>query len=116
MTILDKNDAVRKAGSVGIPAGFTEVCILDENDNPCVANVVGEICGRGPLLMPGYYKQPELTARTIRNGWLHSGDLGYLGDDGFVFLVDRKKDMIISGGVRRARQKMGRSPGGGGYL
>lgn len=99
MTILDKNDAVRKAGSVGIAAGFTEVCILDDFDSPCDANVVGEICGRGPLLMTGYYKQPDLTARATRNGWLHSGDLGYIDQDGFVFLVDRKKDMIVSGGV-----------------
>ena len=99
MTILDKNDAVAKAGSVGCPAAFTEACILDEDDRPCPANVIGEICGRGPLLMPGYYNQPEMTARTIRNGWLHSGDLGYMDEDGFVFLVDRKKDLIISGGA-----------------
>ena len=99
MTVLDKNDAVAKAGSVGCPAAFTEACILDEDDRPCPANVIGEICGRGPLLMPGYYNQPEMTARTIRNGWLHSGDLGYMDEDGFVFLVDRKKDLIISGGA-----------------
>ena len=49
--------------------------------------------------MPGYYKQPELTAKTIIDGWLHSGDLGYIDDDGFLYLVDRQKDMIISGGV-----------------
>ena len=99
MTILDKKDALAKAGSVGCPAAFTEARILDENDRPCAANVIGEICGRGPLLMPGYYNQPDMTARAIRNGWLHSGDLGYMDEDGFVFLVDRKKDMIISGGA-----------------
>ena len=99
MTILDKQDAVRKAGSVGTPAAFTEACILDQNDNKCAANVIGEICGRGPLIMPGYYNQPEITARAIRNGWLHSGDLGYMDDDGFIYLVDRKKDMLISGGA-----------------
>ena len=99
MTILDKKDALAKAGSVGCPAAFTEVCILDENDQPCPAQVIGEICGRGPLLMPGYYRQPELTRRVIRNGWFHSGDLGYMDEDGFVFLVERKKDMIISGGT-----------------
>ncbi len=99
MTILDKNDALAKAGSVGCPAAFTEACILDENDQPCPPQVIGEICGRGPLLMPGYYNQPEMTRQAIRNGWLHSGDLGYMDEDGFVFLVDRKKDMIISGGA-----------------
>ena len=53
----------------------------------------------GPITMPGYYKRSDLTAEAIRNGWLHSGDLGYVDDDGFLFLVDRKKDLIISGGV-----------------
>lgn len=99
MTILDKNDAVRKAASVGLAAGFTEVCILDENDQACEVQVIGEICGRGPLLMPGYYQQPQASAKAMRNNWLHSGDLGYMDEEGFVFLVDRKKDMIISGGV-----------------
>ncbi|MGI9310320.1 MAG: class I adenylate-forming enzyme family protein [bacterium] len=99
MTILDKTDATRKAGSVGTPAAFTQACILDDDDRPCAANVIGEICGRGPLLMRGYHNQPEQTARAMRNGWLHSGDLGYLDDDGFLFLVDRKKDMIVSGGA-----------------
>ncbi len=99
MTILDKNDAVRKADSVGAPAAFTEVCIMDENDHACARGDIGEICGRGPLLMPGYYQQAEWTAQAMRNNWLHSGDLGYMDEDGFVFLVDRKKDMMVSGGV-----------------
>ncbi len=99
MTILDKNDALAKPASVGCAAAFTEACILDENDQPCPVKVIGEICGRGPLLMSGYYNQPQMTARAMRNGWLHSGDLGYMDEDGFVFLVDRKKDMIISGGA-----------------
>jgi long-chain acyl-CoA synthetase len=59
---------------------------------------VGEICGRGDNVMQGYWKQPELTAQTLRGGWLHTGDGGYMDEDGFVFLVDRVKDMIISGG------------------
>jgi acyl-CoA synthetase (AMP-forming)/AMP-acid ligase II len=63
------------------------------------AGQVGEICGRGPLMMPGYYKRPDLTAQVIVDGWLHSGDLGYVDEDGYLYLVDRKKDMIISGGV-----------------
>jgi acyl-CoA synthetase (AMP-forming)/AMP-acid ligase II len=99
MTVLDKHDAVRKAGSVGVPIGFYEMRILDEAGRDVPPGTVGEICGRGPLMMAGYYKRPDLTARAIVDGWLHSGDLGYVDDDGFLFLVDRKKDMIISGGV-----------------
>jgi acyl-CoA synthetase (AMP-forming)/AMP-acid ligase II len=99
MTVLDRNDAVRKAGSVGAPIGFYEMRILDEAGRDVPPGAVGEICGRGPLMMAGYYKRPDLTAKAIVDGWLHSGDLGYVDDDGFLFLVDRKKDMIISGGV-----------------
>ena len=99
MTILDKRDAVVKAGSVGIPQSFTEICVMREDGQQCDAGEIGEICGRGPLVMPGYYNQPELTEKAFKFGWLHSGDLGYLDEDGFLFLVDRQKDMIISGGV-----------------
>ena len=99
MTVLDRNDAVRKAGSVGVPIGFYEMRILDEGGREVPPGEVGEICGRGPLMMAGYYKRPDLTAKAIVDGWLHSGDLGYVDEDGYLFLVDRKKDMIISGGV-----------------
>lgn len=99
VTILDKHDALPKAGSVGVPPPFFEMRILDENGNEQPVGEVGEICGRGPIMMPGYYKRPELTAETIRDGWLHSGDAGYVDEDGFLYLVDRIKDMIISGGV-----------------
>jgi acyl-CoA synthetase (AMP-forming)/AMP-acid ligase II len=60
---------------------------------------IGEICGRGPLMMDGYYKRPDLSVKAIVDGWLHSGDLGYVDAEGYLYLVDRKKDMIISGGV-----------------
>jgi long-chain acyl-CoA synthetase len=99
MTVLDKHDAVRKAGSVGTPIAFYQMRILDDDGRDVPAGQIGEICGRGPLMMAGYYKRPDLTARTIVDGWLHSGDLGYVDEDGYLFLVDRKKDMIISGGV-----------------
>jgi acyl-CoA synthetase (AMP-forming)/AMP-acid ligase II len=99
MTVLDREDAVRKAGSVGAPVGFYEMRILDEAGREVPAGQVGEICGRGPLMMAGYYKRPDLTAKAVVDGWLHSGDLGYVDDEGFLYLVDRKKDMIISGGV-----------------
>jgi acyl-CoA synthetase (AMP-forming)/AMP-acid ligase II len=99
VTILDKHDAVRKVGSVGCPPSFTEIKIVREDGSECEPFEVGEICGRAPIMMPGYYKQPDLTAQTVRDGWLHSGDAGYLDQDGYLFLVDRIKDMIISGGV-----------------
>jgi acyl-CoA synthetase (AMP-forming)/AMP-acid ligase II len=99
ITILDKHDSIRKAGSVGVPLAFFELRILDENGRELPTGEVGEICGRGPLMMPAYYKRPDLTETTIIDGWLHSGDVGYVDDEGFLFLVDRIKDMIISGGV-----------------
>jgi acyl-CoA synthetase (AMP-forming)/AMP-acid ligase II len=99
MTILDPADAERKLASVGAPPPFYEMRILDEAGRDVPPGTVGEICGRGPLMMAGYYKRPDLTAKAVVDGWLHSGDLGYVDDDGFLYLVDRKKDMIISGGV-----------------
>jgi len=99
MTVLDKHDAIRKAGSVGVPTAFYEMKIIDDDGNDCAPGKVGEICGRGPMMMPGYYKRPDLTEKAIVDGWLHSGDAGYVDEDGFLFLVDRIKDMIISGGV-----------------
>lgn len=99
-TILDRDDAPRKSGSVGSPRPFSHIRILREDGSEAAPGEIGEIAGRGPAMMKGYYKQPELTAQTIRNGWIHSGDMGYLDDDGFLYLVDRKKDMIDSGGVK----------------
>jgi long-chain acyl-CoA synthetase len=99
VTVLDKTDAVRKMGSVGVPVAFYEMRILDEQGRDAPPGQVGEICGRGPLMMPGYYKRPDLTRQVIVDGWLHSGDLGYVDEEGYLYLVDRKKDMIISGGV-----------------
>lgn len=98
-TVLDKLDFFRKPGSVGTPLPLCEMKVVDEQGREVPPGTVGEILGRGPLLMPGYYKKPELTAQAVRNGWLHTGDLGYFDDEGFLYLVDRKKDMIISGGV-----------------
>ena len=99
ITILDKNDVTRKMGSVGAPPPLSEIRILDQDGKEVAPGEVGEICGRGPFLMPGYYNRPALTEEAVVDGWLHSGDLGYVDEDGFLFLVDRMKDMIISGGV-----------------
>jgi acyl-CoA synthetase (AMP-forming)/AMP-acid ligase II len=99
MAVLDKNDYCVKPGSVGVPMPFFEMRIVNDVGKEAAVGEVGEIVGRGPMLMSGYYKQPERTAETIVDGWLHSGDMGYVDDDGFLYLADRKKDMIISGGA-----------------
>ncbi len=99
MTILDPFDFEKKPESVGTPPPLFDMRIVDDNGQDVPANEIGEIIGRSPLLMSGYYKQPALTAKTLKDGWLYTGDLGYVDDDGFLYLVDRKKDMIISGGV-----------------
>jgi acyl-CoA synthetase (AMP-forming)/AMP-acid ligase II len=100
ITVLDRDDAARKSGSVGVPPPFYELRIVDQDDNDLPPGQIGEIIGRGPITMPGYYGKPDLTQQALRGGWLHTGDLGYVDDDGFVFLVDRMKDMIDSGGIK----------------
>jgi acyl-CoA synthetase (AMP-forming)/AMP-acid ligase II len=98
-TVLDKCDYERKSESVGCPTPFCDIKIVDDQGKELPAGEVGEIIGRDPIAMAGYYKQPELTAKTIINRWIYSGDLGFTDDEGFLYLVDRKKDMIISGGI-----------------
>jgi acyl-CoA synthetase (AMP-forming)/AMP-acid ligase II len=98
-TVLDKTMYAARPASVGAPLPFNEIKIVDDNGQELPTGQVGEIVGRGPGLMAGYYKRPDLTAQVVREGWLYSGDLGYLDEDGYLFLVDRKKDLIISGGV-----------------
>jgi len=98
-TILDKHDALRKVGSVGVPPAFYEMRIVNEQGDECGTGTIGEICGKGPLLMTGYYKRDDLTRKALIDGWLHTGDAGYVDEEGYLFLVDRMKDMIISGGV-----------------
>jgi long-chain acyl-CoA synthetase len=87
-----------KLRSAGRPIGGVEVRVVDEDDAEVPQGKVGEVIIRGPNVMKGYLNQPELTARALRGGWMHSGDLGYFDEDGFLFIVDRAKDMIISGG------------------
>ncbi len=99
MTILDKTDALSKTGSVGYPPAFMDMKILNEEGVTQPVGVIGEIVGKGPLLMDSYYKNEEQTRDALREGWLYTGDLGYVDEDGFLFLTGRKKDLIISGGV-----------------
>jgi fatty-acyl-CoA synthase len=93
----DVSDPLRLA-SCGTPMPGNRVEVLDENHQPVAVGEAGEICVMGPTVMQGYWKQPELTAATIHDGWLHTGDMATVDADGFLTIVDRKKDMIISGG------------------
>jgi acyl-CoA synthetase (AMP-forming)/AMP-acid ligase II len=99
VTILDRDDVERKPESVGVPPPLYELRIVGDEGDELPPNEVGEIVGHGPITMPGYYGRPDLTAATLVDGWLRSGDLGYVDEDGFLYLVDRKKDLVISGGV-----------------
>jgi len=89
---------VRKLGSVGQPIPGVEVSIRDDDDRALPVGETGEVCVKGPNVMTGYYRNPEETARAIREGWLHTGDMGRLDGDGFLYIVERKKDLIIRGG------------------
>lgn len=84
--------------SAGRPLLGTQIKIVDENDERVPTGTVGEICGRGPQLMKGYWNLPEATAEAIVDGWMHTGDAGRLDDEGYVYVQDRTKDMIVSGG------------------
>ena len=84
--------------SAGQAVFNADVAIMDTQDQPLPAGAIGEICVRGPMVMQGYWRQPEQTAHALRGGWMHTGDAGYMDARGFVFLVDRIKDMIVTGG------------------
>ncbi len=84
--------------SAGKAAPCSRIKIVNEHGNPVPQGAVGEICVKGKHVMMGYWKNPKLTAETLRGGWLHMGDMGYMDENGYVFLTDRKADMIISGG------------------
>ena len=88
----------QRLASCGVPIGPIEVALLDDAGREVADGEVGEICVRGPLVMLGYWNRPEETAHAFRHGWLHTGDLARRDADGFLYIVDRSKDMIISGG------------------
>ena len=90
-----KAGKMRSGGRATLTA---EVRIVDADDNEVPRGTVGEVCVRGPGVMQGYWNKPELTATALRGGWMHTGDAAYMDEDGFVFVVDRVKDMIITGG------------------
>jgi long-chain acyl-CoA synthetase len=88
----------RKPGSIGTPIRDVELRLVDSEDHEVAPGEVGEIAIRGPNVMKGYWQRPEATAEAIRDGWFHSGDLARVDEDGYYYIVDRKKDMIIRGG------------------
>jgi acyl-CoA synthetase (AMP-forming)/AMP-acid ligase II len=89
----------RRLGSCGRARSGVQIRILDEEDRPCATGEAGEICIRGGSVMKGYWERPEETAETLRGGWLHTGDIGKMDEDGYVYILDRTKDMVISGGL-----------------
>jgi long-chain acyl-CoA synthetase len=97
---------VQNPGAIGRPLPGVEVQIHDEAERQVPPGVVGEIVLRGPNVMQGYYQQPQATAEALRNGWLHTGDLGYQDDEGGFYLVDRAKDIIIKGGQNISPQEV----------
>ncbi|MBP3339620.1 MAG: acyl--CoA ligase [Lachnospiraceae bacterium] len=89
---------IHKVGAIGVPGYGWEVKIIDENGNEVAKGDVGELAVKGPGVMTCYYKDKKATDEVLKDGWLHTGDMAMLDEDGFIFLVDRKKDVIISGG------------------
>jgi fatty-acyl-CoA synthase len=97
-TVLDSADAERKVGSAGKPVFFTDVRVLRPDGTEAAADEIGEIVIQGPNVMTGYWREPEQTAAVLQDGWYRSGDAGSLDAEGFLYVRDRYKDMIISGG------------------
>ena len=99
--VVTKNplDATRKPGSIGLPIPHVEVSIQNDSGRLLPTGEVGELCVRGGNVMLGYWNQPEETAKVMRNGWLLTGDIGYRDDQGYYYITDRKKDMLLVNGI-----------------
>jgi long-chain acyl-CoA synthetase len=95
----EREGVPRKPGSTGRPIDGVLVKIVDDDGNEVPLGTPGEICVKGANISPGYYENPEATAEAFRDGWLFTGDVGYLDEDGYLFIVERKKDLIIRGGL-----------------
>jgi len=107
-TFLAKDRMLNKLGSVGKPVPHLHVRVVDDDDRDVPADELGEICLKGPKVFKGYWKNPEATAEALRGGWFHTGDIGALDEDGYLYIIDRKKDMIISGGENIASPEVER--------
>jgi long-chain acyl-CoA synthetase len=99
ITLVEPEHAEAKMGSIGCAVPGAEVKIVDENDQEVAPGEAGEIITRGPHVMKGYFRRPDATAQRIRNGWLHTGDVGKLAADGYYYHLGRRDDMIITGGL-----------------
>lgn len=99
LTALLPDDSVKKIGSVGKSIPNVDIKIFSNCDKELDSNEIGEIVAKGSNIMKGYYKQPEITKSVLKSGWLHTGDLGYLDEEGYLYLTGRKKNMMISGGI-----------------
>jgi acyl-CoA synthetase (AMP-forming)/AMP-acid ligase II len=97
-TLISSPEIFEKPTSIGIAWPLVEVKVVDDDDNTLGPDQRGEICTRGPCIMSGYHGDPELSEQALKGGWHHTGDIGVIDDDGYVYIVDRKKDMIIRGG------------------
>jgi long-chain acyl-CoA synthetase len=99
--VVAKNplEGVRKAGSIGLPIPNVEMSIQDDTGKILGTKEIGEVCVRGGNVMMGYWNQPEETAKSLRNGWLLTGDIGYRDADGYYYITDRKKDMLLVNGI-----------------
>ena len=107
-TFLAKDKMLDKLGSVGRPCPHLHVRVVDENGRDMPPNEMGEIVLKGPKIFKGYWKNPEATAAAIKDGWFYTGDMGTLDEDGYLYILDRKKDMIISGGENIASPEVER--------
>lgn len=112
---LNEEDALRKMGSIGFPNFYIDAKVVDDHGQEVPANQIGELVLRGPMMMSGYWKNERATHETIRDGWLHTGDLVRRDEDGYFFVVGRKKEMFISGGENvyppEVEQVMRQAPG-----
>ena len=98
LTSLHQNDAIRKKGSIGRPNFYVEIRIVDERGQDVPVDTPGELLLRGPMVTPGYWRHPEATAKAIADGWFHTGDMVREDAENYIYVVDRIKNMFISGG------------------
>jgi acyl-CoA synthetase (AMP-forming)/AMP-acid ligase II len=107
-TFLDRDNTVAKLGSVGRPCQYLELDVWDEDGASLPPGERGEVVLRGPKVFTGYWRDPDATAKAFAGGWFHTGDIGVKDEDGYLYIVDRLKDMIVSGGENIASSEVER--------